>query len=206
MRSLDDRLFGYVPSETSVRDKRSLLALYNACHDHYGEFSYLEIGSHLGGSLQVLLADERCTAITSIDSRPLMVPDQQREPIPYPENSTERMLRYLGFVPGGDLEKLHTIEASTEALSPDRIDTPRLCFIDGEHTVEAGLRDARFCRAAIRDEGVIVFHDRDLVRRAIDTLVAEVGDCESYPLPNALWVVSLGSARFQHSIQEMLAP
>ena len=33
-------------------------------------FAYLEIGSHLGGSLQVLIQDERCERIVSIDSRP----------------------------------------------------------------------------------------------------------------------------------------
>ena len=212
LRSLDDRvLFGYVPSETSLPDRRSLLALYNACHDHYGDFSYLEIGSYLGGSLQVLVADPRCTAITSIDPRPTMAPVEQSDPIPYPENSTERMLKYLEFVPGADLAKLRTIEASTEELSPGELGhTPRMCLVDGEHTVDAGLRDARFCRAAIEDEGVIVFHDRHLVRPAIDSFVGELEadevPHESYPLPNALWVVSLGSARFLHQVQEMLAP
>jgi Methyltransferase domain len=209
LRSLDDRLFGYIPSETSAGDRLSLLALYNACHDWYGDFSYLEIGSHLGGSLQVLLAHRRCTAITSIDPRPPTVMDAARDPIPYPENSTDRMLKYLELVPGGDLSKLRTIESSTENVSLDAIlDVPRLCFIDGEHTVNAALRDARFCRSAIRDEGVIVFHDRELVRPAIDAFLAEVEAVshESYPLPSAMWVVSLGDARLLHPIQEMLAP
>jgi hypothetical protein len=209
VRSLDDRLFGYVPTETSHPDRLSLLALYNAVHDAYGDFAYLEIGSHLGGSLQVLLADPRCTAITSIDPRPEFVPDSERDPIPYPENSTERMLKYLDFVPGGDLTKLRTLEASTEDLTADDVvGDPRLCFVDGEHTVEAAIRDGRFCRAAIGDQGVIVFHDRNLVRPAIDTLVAELGELphESYPLPNGLAVVSLGEASIQHRVHEQLAP
>ena len=205
LQRLDDRLFGYVPSETSIQDRRSLLALHNVVRDHYGTFSYLEIGSHLGGSLQVALADPRCTTVTSIDSRPEWVQDEQRDPIPYPENTTERMVRYLGFVPGADLSKLHTVEASTEALSPSEF-VAQLCLVDGEHTVDAAGRDAAFCRAAMRNEGVIAFHDRDLVRRAIDAFVAELDvEYESYPLPNALWVVSLGLS-FQDRIQELLAP
>jgi hypothetical protein len=209
LRSLDDRLFGYVPTETTLLDRYSLLALYNACHEAFGSFAYLEIGSHLGGSLQVLLADERCTSITSIDSRPPSVQDAQVETIAYPENSTERMLKYLEFVPGGDLSKLRTIEASTEAVSPDELEErPRLCFIDGEHTVEAALRDARFSRAAIGDDGVIAFHDRVVVRPAIDALLAELEAIphEAYPLPNQLFIVSLGRALFQRRVEEMLIP
>ena len=209
VRSLDDRLFGYVPTETSHPDRLSLLALYNAVHDAYGDFAYLEIGSHLGGSLQVLLADERCTSITSIDPRPEFVPDEEREPIPYPENTTERMRKYLEFVPGGDLGKLRTIEASTQDASVDDVaGTPRLAFIDGEHTVEAALRDARFCRAACADEGVLVFHDRNLVRPAIDRFIEELGALphESFPLPNGLFVVSLGETSIKHHVQEQLAP
>ena len=206
---MDLRLFGYVPTETSYPDRLSLLALYNAVYDAYGEFGYLEIGSHLGGTLQVLLADERCIAITSIDSRPELVPDEEREPIPYPENSTERMLKYLELVPAGDLSKLRPIEASTEDVTVEDIaGTPKLCFIDGEHTTEAALRDARFCRAAIADEGVIAFHDRILVRPAIDTFLTELGDVpyESYPLPNGLRVVSCGETSIQQLVYEMLAP
>ena len=210
LRSLDEQLlFGYVPTETVRGDRLSLLALYNACHEWYGDFSYLEIGSHLGGSLQVLIADRRCTAITSIDPRPPAVPDAHRDPVPYPGNSTERMLRHLALVPGANLGKLRTIEASTEDLAAEAVlDVPKLCFVDGEHTVSAALRDARFCRAVIRDEGVIVFHDRVLVKPAIDAFVAEIGPVphQSYPLPNGIWVVSLGSARLLHSVQENLAP
>jgi Methyltransferase domain len=208
LRSMDERLFGYIPTETSRGDRLSLLALYNACHRWYGDFAYLEIGSHLGGTLQVLLADERCTAITSIDPRPPAVRDVRGDPVPYPENSTERMLKYLELVPGGDLSKLGTIEASTEDLVADAIlDAPKLCFIDGEHTVSAALRDARFCRSVVRDEGVIVFHDRGLVRPAIDAFVAELETVphQSFPLPNSVWVVSLGSARLLHDVQGFLA-
>ena len=209
VRSLDVRLFGYVPSETSSPDRLSLLAVYNAVYDAFGPFAYLEIGSHVGGTLQVLLMDPRCTSITSVDSRVEMVPDAEREPIPYPENSTERMLKYLALVPGADLAKLETIDASTDELDPAAIaHRPRLCFIDGEHTVEAAVRDARFCRSVIVDEGVIVFHDRKLVRPAIDAFVAELKGTphQAYPLPSDLFVVSCGRTRLREPVHDMLAP
>src|SRR5256885_15040664 len=75
LTALDTSLFDNVRSQTSERDRISLLALHRACRDAYGRFAYLEIGSHLGGSLQVLVADPRCTSITSIDSRPESAPD-----------------------------------------------------------------------------------------------------------------------------------
>ena len=67
VEACDTSLFAYVPSQTSEADRESLLRLHGAACRAYGEFRYLEIGSHLGGSLQVLIADRRCTGITSID-------------------------------------------------------------------------------------------------------------------------------------------
>jgi hypothetical protein len=95
LRALDLGLFAHVRSQTGDQDRLSLLALHNACREIYGEFSYLEIGSHLGGSLQVLIADDRCASIVSIDSRPARQPDV-RGVFDYPGNTTERMLSRLG--------------------------------------------------------------------------------------------------------------
>ena len=209
LASLDENLFGHVPSQTTWADRLSLLALYNACHERFGEFDYLEIGSHLGGSLQVLIADPRCTSVTSIDSRPATQPHAGSEPVEYPDNSTARMLRFLELVPGADLGKLHTFDASTEQLAPEDVPAPpRLCFIDGEHTVAAALRDARFCRTVMADEGVIVFHDRRPVLPAIDTFVAELGAAsqESFALRDRLFAVSFGEVQIRERAEAILAP
>lgn len=199
LASLDMGLFGYVPSETSPRDRKSLLALYNACGECFSEYSYLEIGSHLGGTLQVLLRDERCKEIISIDPRPQDMPDDRGRRFAYPGNTTERMLHHLRAVPGGRLEKLRTIEASTADLAPqDFVGAASFCFIDGEHTHESALRDARFCRAVVSDDGAIAFHDRSVVAPAIRDFLLELdGACEfsAYELPGALFVVEVGTAR-----------
>jgi hypothetical protein len=207
LRSLDTGLFAHVRSQTGDEDRLSLLALHNACRESYGEFSYLEIGSHLGGSLQVLLADDRCVSIVSIDSRPERQPDV-RGAFDYPGNSTARMLDLLEAVPGGDLGKLHTIEASTEDLSPEDLAArPQLCLVDGEHTVEAALRDARFCQAATAGDGAIAFHDRRLVRPSIERFLDELGEHphDGYPLLGSVYVVELGETRLRPRVQGLLA-
>jgi hypothetical protein len=208
LESLDTSLFGYVRSQTGEEDRLSILALHNACRRSYDEFSYLEIGSHLGGSLQVLIADDRCLQIVSIDSRPARQPDERGPAFDYPDNRTQRMLDQLESVPGADLGKLHTIEATTAEVSPEELPAPpQLCFIDAEHTVEAALRDARFCRAAVRDDGAIVFHDRRVVRGAIERFLDELGSVphDGYPLLGSVYVVELGETRLRPTVQTLLA-
>ena len=208
LRSLNTRLFAHVRSQTGEGDRLSLLALQNACRETYEEFSYLEIGSHLGGSLQALIVDERCSHIVSIDSRPEQQPDDRGFVADYPGNSTQRMLERLGSVPGGDLGKVHTIEATTAEISADDLPVrPQLCLIDAEHTFEAALRDARFCRAATGDDGAIAFHDRRVVRPAIERFLDELESTphDSYPLLGSVYVIELGKTRLRPVVEELLA-
>ena len=208
LESLDTSLFAHVRTQTGEEDRLSMLALHNACRRSYGEFSYLEIGSHLGGSLQVLIVDDRCVQIVSIDSRPECQPDARGLVVDYPDNNTQRMLDRLASVPGANLEKLHTIEATTADLPPDDLPTrPQLCFIDAEHTDAAALRDARFCRAATREGGAIVFHDRRVVRGAIERFLEELGTVrhDGYPLLGSIYVVEVGETRLRPFVEELLA-
>jgi hypothetical protein len=206
LAALDTSLFDTVRSQTSDRDRVSLLAVHGAAREVHGEFTYLEIGSHLGGSLQVLVVDRRCTAITSIDSRPEAAPDV-RGVSSYPGNTTARMLERLRLVPGADLSKLRTIEAEAPTLDPAELPAPQLCLIDGEHTHDAALADARFCRAVLRDQGVIVFHDRRLVRSAIESFLEELGQVphEGYPLLGSVYVLELGPTRLLPVVQRLMA-
>jgi hypothetical protein len=57
LNELDTSLLDEIESQTSADDKRSLLALHVACRRVHREFRWLEIGSHLGGSLQALVRD-----------------------------------------------------------------------------------------------------------------------------------------------------
>jgi hypothetical protein len=192
--ALDLGLFRHIESQTTDSDKRALLALQNVCRDRFGAYSYLEIGSHLGGSLQPFVVDPLCEAIVSIDPRP-QVQDDERGPSPgyeYPDNSTERMLELLRQVPGADLTKLRTIEAGTEAIAPAEVEErPRFCFIDGEHTNASAFRDACFCAAVVARPALILFHDRHAVASGIARFLFCVPGF-AYPLRDYMLVVELG--------------
>jgi hypothetical protein len=195
IRALDTSLFALVPSSTSQDDRRSLLALHNGVAAG-GSFSYLEIGSHRGGSLQPVLLDPRCHHVISIDPRPPSQPDDRPEfgEFSYSDNTTEGMLANLRAVPGIDLSKLETVERSTEELRLDDYQPPDLCFIDGEHTNVAALRDARFCREVMRGSGVIAFHDSYAVETAILTFLRETPrPHRAYSLRSSVFVVELGT-------------
>lgn len=167
---LDLSLFDHVRSQTAPHDRRVLLALQYALGRQYGRFRYMEIGSHKGGSLQVPIRDPACERILSIDARPLVMPDARYGELTYPGNTTARMLELLAAVPDADLKKLKTIDASTEELEPFPFE-PHLAFIDGEHTYQAAIRDARFCRAC--GANAIAFHDSGAVQQAIDEFCDE---------------------------------
>ena len=197
---LDVGLLDAIESQTSTGDRRGLLALHATMLATQGSFRYLEIGSHLGGSLQAVIAEPGCTHITSIDPRPLVQPDERPEigyQWEYADNSTERMLELLSAVPGADLSKLETIERSTEDIDPaDLPQRPDLCFIDGEHTNRAALRDAEFCLAAIGDRGIIAFHDAWVTSAAIRAFLrrAPAGTI-GLTLPTGLFVAEVGGRR-----------
>lgn len=174
VRALDLELFSHIETATSAWDRRALLALHAAVADVCDRFTYLEIGSHLGGSLQVVMRDPRCHGVISIDPRPADTPDARGEPWPYPDNTTGHMLELLSAVPGVDLAKLTTLEASTSELDPRRLPTkPDYCLIDGEHTHDAVLRDACFCAEALEGNGVIAFHDYTLIGSAIGVFLRD---------------------------------
>jgi len=190
----DIGLFDYVDSQTSDDDRRSLLAIHSAIARRLRTFTYLEIGSHLGGSLQAFVADARCRRIVSIDPRPASQPDDRGMNYDYDDNSTDRMLALLKEVPDADLTKLGTIELSTEDIAVGQIARPDLCFIDGEHTHAAALRDARFCRATMHGAGVVLFHDRFVIQDTVVAFARETpGPMTAYPMRGSIFVVEIGS-------------
>ena len=173
-----------------------MLALHAAARRSYGSFDYLEIGSHIGGSMQALVADPACHSILSIDPRPKAFADERGIVSKYPQNSTARMLEHLAKVPGADLKKISTIELGCEQIDPATIiPKPHFCFIDAEHTTVASLKDARFCLQVARPGGCIAFHDANVVFAGIDAFLAELEakglPFQAYLLPDAVFVVEL---------------
>ena len=172
--SLDERLFSFLMSQTTPWDRRSLLALHAAQARALGRFRYLEIGSFLGGSLQAVMRDPRCTHVISIDPRPDDCPDERGPHHTYEDNTTEHMLDLLGLLPDVDMSKISTLEQGTDSLRVAELPVrPDYCFIDGEHTHEAALRDGRFCAEAIGGAGLIAFHDYPIVGDGIRAFLRE---------------------------------
>lgn len=173
IEALDLSLFASVPSQTTEGCRRSLLAVQRAVARKFGRYVYLEIGSHLGGSIQPHLVDDRCTRIYSIDPRPRQQPDD-RAPgtvITYEDNSSERMLRLLSEVGGARIAKIECIEQTTSQIDPGRmVPRPHLAFIDGEHTRKAVLSDFWFCHRVLAEGGAVLFHDFWIIEGVVQSI------------------------------------
>jgi hypothetical protein len=184
--ALDLSLFGSIPSQTSAEDQRALLAVQRATARRHKAYVYLEIGSHLGGSIQPHLVDDRCKRIYSIDARPSQQPDD-RSPgfvVDYENNSAERMLALLGGLGCGDVAKIECFDSDASGIDPRRIASrPHLVFIDGEHTRAAVMSDFQFCRTVLGDEGTILFHDFSIVYPAILEICRLLGRQHQHHVP-----------------------
>ncbi|MBN1531194.1 MAG: class I SAM-dependent methyltransferase [Spirochaetes bacterium] len=170
INSLDITLYDKILSETADVERRSLLAIQRTIAADQGEYSYLEIGSHLGGSIQPHLLDSRCTRIYSIDPRPYDMPDERSKGcvVCYDNNSTERMLNLLRAIDSKAVEKIQCIESDSSSVDPNDIQIkPSIIFIDGVHTKTAVLSDYDFASKVISKNGAIVFHDFQIIYSAI---------------------------------------
>jgi len=175
IQRLDTELFSQIVSQTSNADKRSLLAAQICTRECGDGYVYLEIGSHLGGSIQPHLLDSKCTKIYSIDKRPSAQPDERGGAHAYPGNSTERMLSLLRAIDPPKAMKIECVDGDTKSISPSLISlAPNLCFIDGEHTPEATVADFDFCRRVCAENATILFHDYRVVFRGLRSVISKL--------------------------------
>jgi hypothetical protein len=168
----DLSLFDTVPSQSTMGDRRAWLAVQAAVRRRGEGYVYLEIGSHLGGSIQQHIVDPRCRRIFSIDKRPLEQPDDSRGACFYEGNSTERMRENLRRLSPDADARVVTFDADASAIDPARIpEAPDFCLIDGEHTKEAVISDFAFCRRVAKPNAAICFHDAGIIWPAIREIV-----------------------------------
>ncbi len=196
INELDLALFEKIPSQSTERDKRSLLACQGAVRGIVSQYRYLEIGSYLGGSIQPHLLDPKCERIYSIDKRPPVQPDARGMDWEYHNNSTARMLQMLSEV-AKDTGKIVTIDGETSSLDNSTVGEPvDLCFIDGEHTDAAAAADFRFCRKVLAPNGAIIFHDAHIVYNGIASMIDDLENAgvrfRSYVLPHTVFVIEIG--------------
>ena len=206
---LDLSLFDGVSTQTYPEDRSSLLLLQR-CVRRSGIYTYLEVGSHLGGTLQPHLVDNRCGLIYSIDKRPLLLPDEYVGTVRYPGNSTQRMLDGLREAfPESSIEKIRTFDSDARDLDPrDFAQGSDFCFIDAEHTDKAVFSDFRFCHRVCKPDGVIAFHDAATVRGGLARIRRELRKrgirFQHLLLPRHVYVILLNGAieKFGKELQE----
>ncbi|MBF0160108.1 MAG: tetratricopeptide repeat protein [Magnetococcales bacterium] len=189
-----------VPSQTTINDRRSLLTIQNIVRNSCRGYVYLEVGSHLGGTLHPYLVDPKCHCAYSIDLRPnSQVLDERGAGYSYEEVSTDRMLSILRqFVPPASMEKLQTFDADLATLSVDQISfSCDMVFIDAEHTNRAVFRDFLNVWQYAKKEGCIVaFHDSNLISDGIanieSMLLHHHISHSSFVLPDTVFVILFG--------------
>lgn len=196
--ALDPQLFEKIPSQSTDHDKQSFLAIQLAVRNLLPQgYSYLEIGSYLGGSIQPHLVDERCQRIYSIDKRPTRQPDARGFDYTYLNNSTDRMLEKLREVAADKLEKVVTIDGDSRSIAPGMVTSEiDLCFIDGEHTDDAVLSDFKFCLEVLKPNGCIAFHDAQITYNGLADCVRHLEQSgrrfRAYTLPSIVFVIEIG--------------
>jgi hypothetical protein len=211
INNLDLQLFEKISSQSSENDKQSLLACQLAVRNLTDNYSYLEIGSYLGGSIQPHLLDQRCAKIYSIDKRPLVQPDERGVDYTYLNNSTARMLENLKRVAPGEVSKITAIDGDTLEIKRAEIkDKITLCYIDGEHTDEAVMADFKFCLGVSAENSAILFDDANIIYNGIadciEYLKREDVKFRAYSLPDKVFVIEIGDfpVHLNGAIQERL--
>lgn len=206
IESLDVSLFDAVPSQSYPEDRKSLLLLQRYLR-RSGSYTYLEIGSHLGGTLQSHLVDGRCQRIYSIDKRPIEQADEYSGACYYPGNSTRRMLAGLqAAYPDSLIQKIETFDADAQEIDPDAISLkPDFCFVDGEHTDKAVISDFNFCLRVCRPNGIIAFHDANVIAGGVLRIKQQLRESgipfSGFLLRRHVYVILLNDAKDRPEIE-----
>lgn len=195
----DPSVYDAVETQLRPEDRRSILALLSALRRRTGGYAYLEIGSHLGGSLQPALLDTSCTAAISVDPRPAVQADERGTDFEYRSNSTEGMTRGLRSALGdAAVRKLTCFERDASDVMVEELpERPLFCFIDGEHTDRAVRSDFAACLRFLPAEGgVVAFDDVHVVFRGyaacIERLRSDGTSHRAYVLADKIGVIEIG--------------
>jgi hypothetical protein len=198
IETLDIAVFR-VETHSTPGDRASFLRVQNLARSVFGRYVYLEVGSHVGGSLFPHLIDPACVAALSFDPRPTALPDERGEFIPYLENSTARMMAVLGEqLPPVAMTKLTTFDSDVSAVLPEAAGSKAtLAFIDGMHTNRACFSDFVGVLKFMETDCIVCFHDANLIADAIinaERFLDHLGIAhETVFLPDSLAVIGLGA-------------
>ena len=155
-----------IPSQTTPADKVFLLASIALVKQRTNGFSYLEIGSYLGGSLVPFLRDTSCKLVVSVDERERTLEDERNAQYSYLGISQQTMIDKLHAC-GVPTDKLIAHDGSIETFVNTTNTLFDIAFIDGEHTDIACFRDFLWSFPMMRPDSVVLFHDRTLIHKAL---------------------------------------
>jgi hypothetical protein len=159
-----------IRTQTSDNDKIVLLKIREILNS-LGTYSYVEIGSFLGGSLTPFIKDVNCTRILSIDDRGRALPDERGISFDYAGVTHESMIHNLQSV-GLSTEKLQTFDGSVDKLPSAYLSEKYdFIFIDGEHTDFACFRDFVHSKKLLKYDSVVAFHDSTLISIALRLII-----------------------------------
>jgi hypothetical protein len=167
LTQLDTNVFK-IESQSSQADKVSFLRLQATVSEIFSQYVYLEIGSHMGGTLLPYLLDPNCQKAISIDLRPLSQQDERGRRFHYAANGEAQMLARLKEAAGDlALKKVSTFNRDIKDVDPEALPTVHIALVDGEHTNAACFSDADCLLNAMNSDSILVFHDANLVIDAI---------------------------------------
>ena len=209
IEALDIAVF-QVKSQSTLNDRTSFLRVQNFARSRLGSYIYLEVGSHIGGSLFPHLVDPACKAAISVDPRPITQPDERARLFHYSKNSTARMIAVLSeLLLPDELTKLSTMDSDVSKVRPSSIKhKATLALIDGEHTNTACFSDFLGVLPLMKPDCIISFHDSNLIADAIrnaERFLDHTGIAhETAFLPDTVAVMGLGN--LANAVREEFAP
>ena len=154
-----------INSQTSLNDKVFLLNAKDLVKKLTGDFTYIEIGSFLGGSLAPFLSDAHCKHVLSIDERERKQEDERGMKFDYAGITHQTMISNLA-AHNISTKNLQTFDGSIDAFAANPASYD-LGFIDGEHTDFSCFRDYLWMLPMMKKDSIIMFHDSNLVYKAL---------------------------------------
>lgn len=196
LEGLDIRIFQKVESQTTGQDQRSLLKLQKIISGSISGYTYLEIGSYLGGTLHPHLIDPNCKQVISIDIRISRQKNNWPGPafVSYDSNNERTMLNRFKLC-GIPIDKLQIHRRDIKELKD--LPSVDLAFIDAEHTFDAVMSDAMHLKPFMAPDSIVSFHDTDLIKDAVDAFALKVSASPKY-LPS--WIGAIGFGKMVDDI------
>jgi hypothetical protein len=207
--TLDTSVF-QILTAASPNDRKSFLRLQRLTRRLCPSYSYLEIGSELGGSLLPHLLASACASVVSIDLRPLTMPDERAQYFDYPENAEQAMVNTLRSSVGETgIIKLTIFRRDASLVDLAEIPAKaNLVLIDAEHTNVACFSDALSALRLAEPDAIISFHDANLISDAIQNFEGALRylgiKFHTVFLPDCVAVIGLGSSA--DAVRDTLGP